>query len=137
MLKNGRSGLKAKAAKILLAQAKIKEAFKDSKDVITTSKHTSMIYSMTSNTVNGIALAGVMLKQSKWTCALLQRPAGLHLAITYATCDNYDHFIKSMKKGIEAMKIDPSLNTNHETAVYGLTGSIPDKGLLNEFVYLH
>jgi hypothetical protein len=35
------------------------------------------------------------------------------------------------------MKIDPSLNVNHDTAVYGLTGAIPDKALLDEFVCVH
>lgn len=39
---------------------------------------------MTSSTINAIALGEVMLKQSKWAVACLQRPAGLHLAITYA-----------------------------------------------------
>ena len=35
------------------------------------------------------------------------------------------------------MKKDPSLNKNHDTATYGLTGAIPDKHLLNEFVFMH
>lgn len=35
------------------------------------------------------------------------------------------------------MKIDPSLNVNHDTAIYGLTGTIPDKKLLDEFICVH
>ena len=35
------------------------------------------------------------------------------------------------------MKIDPSLNVNHDTAVYGLTGTIPDKSLLRVFACKH
>jgi len=35
------------------------------------------------------------------------------------------------------MRIDPALNQNHDTAMYGLTGMIPDKKLLNDFVFVH
>lgn len=35
------------------------------------------------------------------------------------------------------MKADKSLNKNHTTALYAMTGSIPDKGLLHEFVSIH
>lgn len=35
------------------------------------------------------------------------------------------------------MKIDTSLNVNHDTAMYGLTGAVPDKKMLNEFVFIH
>ena len=35
------------------------------------------------------------------------------------------------------MKKDKSLNSNDDTALYGLTGSIPDKSLLREFVAIH
>lgn len=55
---------------------------------------------MTSSAVNAIALGEVVLKQSNWTVALLQRPAGLHLAITYANCENWEQFVKAIKKGI-------------------------------------
>ena len=92
---------------------------------------------MTSSTVNAIALGEIMLKQSRWTVALLQRPAGIHLAITYANCENWEDFVRALKKGIQAMKADPALNVNHDTAVYGLTGAIPDKALLHEFVCIH
>jgi hypothetical protein len=35
------------------------------------------------------------------------------------------------------MKIDPALNVNHDTAMYGLTGAVPDKKMLNDFVFIH
>jgi len=78
-----------------------------------------------------------MRKQSKWTVSLLQRPAAIHLAITDSNADAWESFVKSVKKGIQSMKIDPSLNVNHDTAMYGLTGAIPDKKLLNDFVFIH
>jgi len=35
------------------------------------------------------------------------------------------------------MKGDPSLNKNYDTALYGMTGAIPDKRLLREFICMH
>ena len=35
------------------------------------------------------------------------------------------------------MKEDPSLNVNHDTAIYGLTSDIPDRALLRDFVCMH
>ena len=45
--------------------------------------------------------------------------------------------MSSLKECAKAMKADKSLNKNHSTAMYALTGSIPDKGLLHEFVSIH
>lgn len=35
------------------------------------------------------------------------------------------------------MKDDKSLNKNHTTALYAMTGSIPDKETLREFCAIH
>jgi sphinganine-1-phosphate aldolase len=137
ILKHGRNGLKAKAKKILDAQHNIKQAILKDKDIEVCTHMPSPIFAMTSKAINSIALGEVMRKQSKWTVSLLQRPAAIHLAITDSNADAWDHFVKSVRKGIQSMKIDPSLNVNHDTAMYGLTGAIPDKKMLNDFVFIH
>lgn len=45
--------------------------------------------------------------------------------------------MSSLRECAKAMKADKSLNKNHSTAMYAMTGSIPDKGLLHEFVSIH
>jgi hypothetical protein len=45
--------------------------------------------------------------------------------------------VSTLRECVTAMKADPSLNVNHDTALYGITGSIPDKHLLRDFVALH
>lgn len=37
----------------------------------------------------------------------------------------------------EMMKNDPSLNVNHDTALYCIGDQIPDKDLLHDFVKVH
>ena len=120
-----------KAKGILDAQKSIRESLKDDKDFILTSVHDSPIFSFTSNTVNSIAIGEQMLKRHGWTVAKLQRPAAAHLAITDSSAGNWKHFVSSLKDCVAVMKKDPSLNVNHDTAVYGLTGQIPDKSLLH------
>jgi len=137
ILKHGRNGLKAKARKILDAQNSIKKALRADKDVEICTHNPGAVIALTSKAINAIALGDVMRKQSKWTVSLLQRPPAIHLAVTDSNAGAWEHFVKSVRKGIESMKIDPSLNVNHDTAMYGLTGAIPDKKLLNEFVFIH
>jgi len=42
-----------------------------------------------------------------------------------------------VKECTQAMKDDPKLNKNHDTALYGISGTIPDKSLLRDFVCVH
>ena len=42
-----------------------------------------------------------------------------------------------MKECTQAMKDDPKLNKNVDTALYGISGTIPDKSLLRDFVCVH
>jgi hypothetical protein len=78
-----------------------------------------------------------MLKRRQWTISALQNPKGAHLAITDASAPNWKDFVSSIRECVAAMKADPKLNKNHDTAVYGLTGTIPDKALLHKFVSIH
>lgn len=78
-----------------------------------------------------------MQKRRQWTIAALQNPSGAHLAITDASAPNWKDFVMSIRECVKAMKADPTLNKNHDTAVYGLTGAIPDKALLHKFVSIH
>lgn len=137
MLKYGRDGLKQKAKRILEAQHNIKQAFKNDPDITVCSNQTSPIFSYTSKNVNPIAMCEEMLKRRQWTIAALQNPSGAHLAITDASAPNWKDFVVSIRECVKAMKEDPKLNKNHDTAVYGLTGAIPDKNLLHKFVSIH
>lgn len=129
--------LKQKARGILEAQYQLKQAFKNDADIIVCSTQTSPIFSYTSKTVNPIAMCEEMSKRRRWTIAALQNPSGAHLAITDATAPNWKDFVSSVRECVKAMKADPKLNKNHDTAVYGLTGTIPDKALLHKFVSIH
>jgi hypothetical protein len=95
------------------------------------------IVTFTSKTINCIALADVMKKRRRWTVLKAQRPPSMQLCITDSSSGNYKDFISAVHECVQAMKDDPSLNTNSSTALYGMTGMIPDERFLNKFVFMH
>ena len=137
MLKFGRNGYKEKARGILEAQKQMRLAFEEDPDIQVVSVHTSPIFSFTSSTINSIAVAEQMQKIGNWIISKLQRPPAGHLALTDASCGNWKDFVNTLRGSVKAMKADPSLNKNHDTALYGITGSIPDKRLLRDFICMH
>lgn len=78
-----------------------------------------------------------MLKRGNWTIAKLQRPASGHIGLTDANQCNWKDFVSTLRDCVVAMKADPSLNKNHDTALYGISGAVPDKALLRDFVCMH
>lgn len=59
------------------------------------------------------------------------------MTITDANKGNWKVFVDGLKDCVQVMKKDPSLNKNFDTALYAMTGAIPDKGLLHEFISVH
>lgn len=137
MLKFGKKGLEEKARGILEAQKQVKMAFENDPDIKIISKHPSPIFSFTSDTVNCIAMGDLLQHRRKWTTARLQRPQAAHLAFTDASASDWKDFVDSIKYCTKLMKEDSDLNENKDTALYGMTGSIPDKRLLRQFISMH
>ena len=78
-----------------------------------------------------------MKKEKHWCLMNAQRPPSAHLSVTHETIDTWKDFVASLKHCVQMMKKDPSLNQNEDTALYGMTGMIPDKSLLRKFVFMH
>ena len=78
-----------------------------------------------------------MHKRRHWIISKLQRPPAAHIAITDATSNAWKDLADSIKECVKVMKEDTSLNKNMDTAVYGMTGLIPDKRFLRKFICLH
>jgi sphinganine-1-phosphate aldolase len=129
-LKHGTNGLKEKAKKILYAQQQVKLAFDGDKDIQIISKTPSPIISFTSSSVNCIAMSELLIKNHHWGVAKLQRPHGAHFAFTDASSEHWKGLVSAIKQSTELMKKDESLNTNQDTAVYGMTSAIPDRSTL-------
>jgi len=71
MLKLGVNGFQKKAKSILDAQQNIKEAFRNDPDVEVISTESSPIFSMTSKTLNCIAMADLLKERRQWRVACL------------------------------------------------------------------
>ena len=65
------------------------------------------------------------------------RPAGLHLAITVATCYDWKEFVKAIKDSVALMKEDPTLNHNSNVATYGMASTMPSSTILDDMSHLY
>jgi len=59
------------------------------------------------------------------------------LTITTTTEGFENDFVKAIKGCANMMLKDPSLNVNHDTALYCIGDLIPDKDLLHTFIKVH
>jgi hypothetical protein len=82
-------------------------------------------------------MSDLMTKKFNWTLHKVQNPPSGHLTVTNATENHWQGFVTAVKECTKMMKADPSLNTNEDTAVYGMSGLIPDRALLHKFVKVH
>lgn len=137
MLKHGRKGLAEKARGILEAQKQARLSFANDADIKVISQHPSPVFSFTSDTVNCIAMGELLHHKRHWITARLQRPPAAHLAFTDASAEHWKDFVDAIRYCTKLMKDDKALNTNQDTAIYGMTGLIPDKRFLRQFIIVH
>lgn len=64
-------------------------------------------------------------------------PPSAHLTITMETEPHWEDLVKSIKECAKMMIEDPSLNVNHDTALYCIGDLIPDKDLLHTFIKIN
>ena len=82
-------------------------------------------------------MAELLQRNHHWVVAKLQRPPAAHFAFTDASSAGAQSLIDSVRACVKQMKADKQLNQNKDTAVYGLTGMIPDKQFLRKFICIH
>jgi hypothetical protein len=112
-------------------------AFKNDPDITVISTEASMVFSITSTTINCMAMTSLLKKYRNWNLAKTQMPPSTHIAFTACTADHWKDLVDSIKFCIKMMKADKSLNSNETTATYGMTGLVPDKSFLRKFICLH
>ena len=65
------------------------------------------------------------------------RPAGLHLALTVATCYDWKEFVNAVKDCVKKMKEQPELNHNSNVATYGMASTMPSSVILDDMCHLY
>jgi sphinganine-1-phosphate aldolase len=73
----------------------------------------------------------------RWSLAMLQRPAGVHFAVTMANVDNCAQFSEDLKSAVrherERIKAGGKVGSSESAVIYGSTASVP-KSLVKELV---
>ena len=143
MMRIGTDGYIKNTKMILDASRNIRKAIESEvPEMVLGSRHDSSVVSVltrtdVANPINAIALADVMKSECKWWLNTVQRPAGLHIAITLATAPDWRLFIDDLKKCIALMKSKPELNHNSNVATYGIAAKVPDLTFLNNILRAH
>ena len=97
------------------------------------------VVSFTTRRLNIFDIAEYMKSQTKrqWSLAILQRPAGVHFAVTMANVDNCAEFTEDLRSAVR-YEVDRvagggKIGSSDSAAIYGSTASVPSV-LVNELV---
>jgi len=78
------------------------------------------------------AIADGMSKYG-WHLNILQFPACLHIAVTFANAKNADKFVQDLNVSVEEALAHPELYNDGSAAFYGFAASLPDPSLVGSF----
>lgn len=140
-MKIGREGYVANTKLILDASQKMRAALREEvPEVNVATDNNGVVVALTTRpekgSINCIALANVM-KDFKWMLCSVQRPSGVHIAITLATAPVWRKFVDDVKASVKKMKENPELNHNSSVAMYGLANKIPDGNFMGQMAKIH
>ena len=88
------------------------------------------MFSITSETINCLAMTELLHKRRNWQLAKTVMSPSTHMAFSDSNCDHWKDLVDAIRECIKLMKADKSLNKNETTAIYGLSGMVPDKAFL-------
>lgn len=94
---------------------------------------TSMAIVSNDKNVSILAVADVMDGYG-WKMERQQLPDSLHLTMMPHHAHVIDKLIGDLKKSVQEIKANPSLNNTGTTGMYGLVAAIPDKSIVKDFI---
>lgn len=76
-----------------------------------------------------------------WRLCALQHPPGIHIACTLVhtlQADFVQRFVRDMRDAVDHIMQTPNEgNTSGTAGMYGMSHSVPDQSILNEFVWIY
>jgi len=91
------------------------------------------VFAFTSDKID-IYMLGDAMDARGWRLDRQQRPACLHMMVTPAHEKVADNFLSDLRECVLALKGDCSPAPNGSAAMYGMMGTLPDRGLVEELV---
>jgi sphinganine-1-phosphate aldolase len=75
---------------------------------------------------------GESMSKKHWNLNTLQRPASIHLCVTYMHINVWQRFIDDMKLSIKDVMLHPDAYQSGTAAIYGMAASLPDNSLVKD-----
>jgi sphinganine-1-phosphate aldolase len=97
------------------------------------------VISFTTRRLNIFDIAEYMKTNTsrKWSLAVLQKPAGVHFAVTMANVDNCAEFTEDLRSAVQSevdrVEAGGKIGISDSAAIYGSTASVPSI-LVNELI---
>ena len=97
------------------------------------------VISFTTKRLNIFDIAEFMKTKTgrKWSLAVLQKPAGVHFAVTMANVDNCAEFTEDLRSAVQSevdrVEAGGKIGSSDSAAIYGSTASVPSI-LVNELI---
>ena len=76
-----------------------------------------------------------MCEKYKWNLAKLQTPTSAHLVVTDSNYMAAKELGTALTNAVKEVLENPELNNAGDAAMYGTAEKIPDKSLINGFMY--
>ncbi|RJP25370.1 MAG: aspartate aminotransferase family protein [Candidatus Abyssobacteria bacterium SURF_5] len=92
------------------------------------------VFAFTSDEFNVFALADAMEARG-WHLDRQQQPSALHMMITLAHEKVVDQFLTDLRASVEHVKANPSTANEGSAPMYGMMATIPDRGMIRNFVF--
>ena len=141
MIYMGYEGYRECAIKLREGARLIERCVRDelSNELVMMGRTDTSVVSFTTKRLNIFDIAEYMKSHTKrqWSLAILQRPAGVHFAVTMANVDNCAEFTEDLRCAVQSecnrVANGGKIGSSDSAAIYGSTSSVPSV-LVNELV---
>ena len=133
MMHFGEEGYVEATRKIISTTQKIESGLRNIPGLYVMGKPELSVVAVGSRDFNIYRLSSEMKKKGWYLCDL-QKPAGVHIAVTMAHTQEgvAEKFVTDVRQCVEVVKKDEDGNVTGMGALYGTTSKIPDRSIVNE-----
>jgi glutamate/tyrosine decarboxylase-like PLP-dependent enzyme len=128
----GREGYKRLAALSMEATKKMIEGIRAIPELFVLGNPRTTVFAIGSDRINIFALGGKM-KEYRWYIDSQHLPPCLHMTVSPIHASNVASFLTDLRSAVEEVSKLKSEEISGEAALYGMIGSLPDRGQARDF----
>ncbi len=135
IMAHGMDGYTDNARRMMKTALEIKKGIEGIEELYIVGEPDATVMAIASDTVDMFAVGDVMEQKFGWHMDRQSNPNACHLMVTLAHEKSGGLYVENMKAAVEEVKAHPELSSAGSAAMYGTMARVPDKGMVNEFVF--